>query len=583
MLGTAQTDSLGTQLAGVGRVLAGVGVRAHGQLALAHFVAPLQDGLELLGGLGRRQCHFAQHDLTGGAVQRDDVALFHHHGARGELLALDPDRFGAHHGGGAPAARHHGRVADQTATSGENALRHHHSVNVLGTGLAANQDDLLATIGRIGGIVGREIDLAHRGTRRRGQTLGDHLLVAGFELWVQHLVEVLGGHAGDGFFLADLPDLLRPLGSLGHVDGHAKRRGAGALAHAGLQHPQLALLDRELGVAHVGVVRLEAGENGQQLLVNGRELRLQRVEVLGVPDTGHHVLALSVDEEVTVRNVLTRGRVAGEAHAGARVVVAIAEHHGLHVHGGAQIVRDLLANAVRDGPRAVPALEHGLDGPAQLLVGGLRERLAGFGLHDREILRAQALQRLRGQLRVGFHTGRALGILEGVLEVRSVDTEHDASVHRDESAIGVVGEALVTRDLGETLHALIVETEVEDRVHHARHGELRARTHADEQRILRITQLALHRLLEFGDLIRDLGVEALRPTRDHVITTGVGGDGEPRRNRQLEHARHLGEVGSLAAEQILHLHRRTTVFVIERVDVRHEREVYEVVSAPLHR
>jgi hypothetical protein len=41
---------------------------------------------------------------------------------------------------------------------------------------------------------------------------------------------------------------------------------AGALAHPGLQHPELALLDGELGVAHVAVVALEAGEDGQQLL-----------------------------------------------------------------------------------------------------------------------------------------------------------------------------------------------------------------------------------------------------------------------------------------------------------------------------
>ena len=59
-----------------------------------------------------------------------------------------------------------------------------------------------------------------------------------------------------------------------------------------------------------------------------------------------------------------------------------------------------------------------------------------------------------------------------MLEVCTVDTEHDASVHRDESTVGVVGETLVVGHGRQTLHTLIVQTEVEDRVHHAGHREL---------------------------------------------------------------------------------------------------------------
>ena len=78
------------------------------------------------------------------------------------------------------------------------------------------------------------------------------------------------------------------------------------------------------------------------------------VEVLGVADAGHHVLALGVDQEVAVGPVLAGGGVAGEADAGAGVVVAVAEHHRLHVDRGAEVVADALADAVGDGPGAVP-------------------------------------------------------------------------------------------------------------------------------------------------------------------------------------------------------------------------------------
>ena len=55
---------------------------------------------------------------------------------------------GADHGRLAPAPGHHRGVADQPAPGGEDALGGEHPVHVLGRGLAAHQDDLLAPLGR---------------------------------------------------------------------------------------------------------------------------------------------------------------------------------------------------------------------------------------------------------------------------------------------------------------------------------------------------------------------------------------------------------------------------------------------------
>ncbi len=140
--------------------------------------------------------------------------------------------------------------------------------------------------------------------------------------------------------------------SLGHVHRHAQRGRAGALADPGLQHPEPTLLDRELGVAHVAVVPLEPVEDVDELAMDLGERELQVVEVLGVADARHHILALCVDQEVAVRLLLTRGRVAGEGDARARVVVAVAEHHRLDVHGRAELVADPLADPVGDGALA---------------------------------------------------------------------------------------------------------------------------------------------------------------------------------------------------------------------------------------
>ena len=83
-------------------------------------------------------------------------------------------------------------MADQAAPGGEDALGRDHAVDVLGRGLAADQDDPLAPPGGLLGPVGVEDGRADRRARRGGQAGGDHLEAGLLELGVQHLVEVLG-------------------------------------------------------------------------------------------------------------------------------------------------------------------------------------------------------------------------------------------------------------------------------------------------------------------------------------------------------------------------------------------------------
>ena len=125
---------------------------------------------------------------------------------------------------------------------------------------------------------------------------------------MEHLVDVLCGDAADGFFSRQID---RPF--LRHVDGHLQRRSARALSDTRLEHPELALLDGELGVAHVAVVVLEPGEYPHQLLVDGGESALQLGQGLGVADAGDDVLSLRVHEEVAVLAFVACGRVAGES------------------------------------------------------------------------------------------------------------------------------------------------------------------------------------------------------------------------------------------------------------------------------
>ena len=158
------------------------------------------------------------------------------------------------------------------------------------------------------------------------------------------------------------------------------------------------------------------------------------------------------------------------------------------------------------------------------------------------------------QVRIDAEPVQVLVVVEDVLEHAVVDAEHDVGVHLDEAAVAVVGEALVARALGEALHRLVVEAEIEDRVHHAGHGGARPRAHRDEQRIALVAEFRARRLADLGQRRLDLRLELRRnlPPARIVGVADLGRDREARRHGQPE-ARHLGEIGALAPEQRLHV------------------------------
>ena len=136
-----------------------------------------------------------------------------------------------------------------------------------------------------------------------------------------------------------------------------------------------AVLDRELDVLHLLVVRLELLANVEQLLVDLGHLLIELADRLGRPDAGDDVLALGVDQVVAVELVLARVRVAGERDARARVVARVAEHHRLDVDRGSLQARDPLDPPVLDGLVAHPAVEDRHDRLPELILRVLGKRL----------------------------------------------------------------------------------------------------------------------------------------------------------------------------------------------------------------
>jgi hypothetical protein len=324
------------------------------------------------------------------------------------------------------------------------------------------------------------------------------------------------------------------------------------LAVAGLQAVEHALLDGVFVVLHFLVVGFQAVAQFHQLPVQVRHLLGQGGNRLGRADAGHHVLALGVGEVLAVHDVLAGARVPGEAHAGGGVVAHVAEHHGHHVDGGAvgHGRGDLELAPVVHRPLAAPGVEHRLDGDLQLLVGIGREGLAGVLVHHLQEALGDLGQVLGGQGHVVLHAGLVLHQLELGVEVFFRHAQGHLAEQLDEAAIGVVAEALVAGLGDEALQGVGVEAQVEDGVHHARHGHGGTRAHRHQQRPVAAAEGLAGGLLHPGQLGADLRHDAVGQVAVGMIEigqAGLGGDHEARRHVEAD-LRHLAQVGALAAQ-----------------------------------
>ena len=221
-----------------------------------------------------------------------------------------------------------------------------------------------------------------------------------------------------------------------------------------------------------------------------------------------------------------------------------------------------------------PAVEHGPDCAPHLFFGVVREVVASSFLNGGLELSHQFLQMLSRQLRVDLDARLVLLLLEDMFErvdfvlVLNLQVEHDVAVHLDEAAIAVPGEPFVAAGLGQRFDGRVIQTDVENRVHHTGHRVASTRAARDEQGIGRRAELLAHGLLDLGESFFDLRGEFGRELLAVGVVVGAhpGGNCETGRHGQTD-VDHFGEVRTFTAE--LRAHGRVTfgLTVAEEEDV----------------
>ena len=485
VLGAAEADTGSakfTRLLGVARIV-GVGVHFHAAF-LSELFAPCQDLLEIVAEFWWDNRNFAEDDVPVGTIDGDDVVFLEQEIAdlHGLSVEIELQRVAAANAAAAHTTGNDGCVAGHAAAAGEHALRSDDAVDVIRRGLVAHEDDLVAIVAALFCFVGIEDNVTAGCARRSRQPGGDDVdLRLWIDAWVQQLIELVGIHTHDGGVAVDEPFLV-------HINGAFYSSCQRAFRVAALQHVKLAIFDGKFNILHVGVMLFKQFAGIGELLERVWQIFCETGNVLWRAHAGNDVFALRIDEVFAVELLDAGGRVAREGNAGTGGWAHVPEDHRLHVDSCADVIRDLIDAAINDRAVVAPGIEHSGDRHDELFLWILWEIHAFFFGNDALVELDEFFEAIGIEFVVVLDALIGFDLFDDVVKFVGINAHDNVGVHLDETAVAVQREAFVASQLGKAFHRHIVETEVEDRVHHPRHGDGSAGTHRNEQWVFRIAE-----------------------------------------------------------------------------------------------
>ena len=145
---------------------------------------------------------------------------------------------------------------------------------------------------------------------------------------------------------------------------------------------------------------------------------------------------------------------------------------------------------------------------------------------------------------------------------------HDIPVHLQKPAVAVIGEAFIAAEFRQGSDGAVIQSEIEDGVHHPGHRVAGAGTNGDKERIRGVPEFLSHGCFQLVNRLVDLFFEGggVGPVMVVEISTDFGADRESRRDRETDPG-HFCQIGSLASKKGLHLPVAVRFSVPEGIDV----------------
>ncbi len=441
-------------------------------------------------------------------------------------------------------------VGGHTATNGQDTLSGFHTGNVFRRGFQTNEDNLLAGCFPSHSVFCGEDNLSASGSGGCTQASAERF--CGFEslcieLRVKQSVKVAGIDHQNGFFLGSLAFVYE-------VAGDAESCLSGTLAVTCLEHIKFAVLNGEFHILHISVMVFENLADVLELCECFGEFLCHLSDRHRRTDTCNDVLALCVGQELAHEFLFAGSGITGKCNTGSAIVTHVTECHHLHVDCSSPAVRNVVVTTVDVCTGVVPRTEHGFDSTDELFLRIGREIDTDLGLVLCFELVSQFFEVVGIEFDVISNAFLCLHLVDELLEILLADFHNDVGVHLNKSAVAVPSPSRVVGFLSDDIDDFFIQTEVQNGVHHTRHGCTGTGTDGNEQRVLVVTEFLTGDFLHFGDILHNLCHNAVIDLSAVLIVLGAGfgRNGEALRNGKSD-VGHFGKVRTFTAEQFTHV------------------------------
>ena len=175
-------------------------------------------------------------------------------------------------------------------------------------------------------------------------------------------------------------------------------------------------------------------------------LRTDFSNLLWSTDTSYHVLALCIDEVLTIEEVFAVTSITREAYAGSRCFAHVTEHHSHYRNSSTPFVRNSFHLTIKDSALIHPWAEYCTDSTPKLVDRIGREVLSSLLLDSSLEEFYEFLKRLYRQVLIENNALLFLYLLDDSLEwvdiflIYRLKTHYHITVHLYETAVRVIHE-----------------------------------------------------------------------------------------------------------------------------------------------
>ena len=149
-----------------------------------------------------------------------------------------------------------------------------------------------------------------------------------------------------------------------------------------------------------------------------------------------------------------------------------------------------------------------------------------------------------------------------------LQAHHHISVHGDKATIAIVTKTGIISFFDQPLHGLVVQSQIENSIHHSGHGSAGSGAHRNQQGVLGITKFRFH---YFFHILQGI-LQFLFQTGwifiiiIIIVRANFGRDGKTRRDRYA-YVGHLGQVSALTTQEIFHIFCSFRFSGAEEIDI----------------